>query len=569
VIILGLYLLIGSANIDNLISDDVGGVIIIPRPIDLAIKLADSKIMEDFRQIQSTAPLFRLIDPLFIQKHKLGLATLVAPKIYVTFPKDIKDKLGGPPPFTTYIEIGRLLKFLSLAGIRQVIEDKMSPVEFRGHTIYVQDEQAITFLKGYVILGAEKDVQNVILTSLGEGKRLGEKLGPAKIRGDYLDDKSDIQFILSSKSFLEKGNNNKIIDPRILFDPSAFAAGYGNIHIDFDMISIESTLVHVPGKVLLPNTKETEKQFDIVKLAKDEHFLFGGVKLENPLAIIEPLINIMGTDATRESNLRKKLIAAALGPFFELVGPEVGIVLFSWTDRFPTLIFQLKDKQNVEIALTRMVLEMDKTGAKLAGVLGVKLKELLDDPDLTQELIDKLPVEAKGEAETLLAYWSANKPKHNQIRFFSKPMNYSIIDQILVMSPYEYMIEKIKLGSMTDGGAEEIFESLGGVDNNGSIIILFDFLELLKGLEGSLDETLLGILQKHNWKVSISAKGEIDKTQFKLSVPISVGIETTGVVISMVHKIIYYGVIFLALSVFIGAIYGFYKAVKSIILEYG
>ena len=148
-------------------------------------------------------------------------------------------------------------------------------------------------------------------------------------------------------------------------------------------------------------------------------------------------------------------------------------------------------------------------------------------------------------------------------------MNYSIIDQILVMSPYEYMIEKIKLGSMTDGGAEEIFESLGGVDNNGSIIILFDFLELLKGLEGSLDETLLGILQKHNWKVSISAKGEIDKTQFKLSVPISVGIETTGVVISMVHKIIYYGVIFLALSVFIGAIYGFYKAVKSIILEYG
>jgi hypothetical protein len=564
IVLLGLFFFPSGRAAEQLIPADVGAVLVIHHPVDLAVKLADSDFAAELRTVKSLARMFELLDRVFTQQDKLAVLTLAAPKIYVTVPADIRTRSGDSMPFVTYIRLGRLTKILQMIGVNNFYRDKMRPLRFRGHTMYVKDTGAFTLLPGYLVLGDEQGVMNAISTYKGDTPSLKKATNKVSEALALTDKNADCSILITAKQFLAKGDGAQVFDPRFLINPKALAAGIGNLYIETDTIRMSMTVLHEEGQLLLPYASPKTASFKMTDLLANDLYMAAAFKLQDATQVSEQLVKALTPNAPAMSKLRSKLLSMTLSYFFESVGPEVAIFTPSYSDKKPAVLLELKDIEKARKAIGRVAAKPTPKAEELSALTGIAKELLLKDPEAAKAKIASLEVDQQEQANALLAQLQNPTDDVDKIMIMGQPIHYRFTDNYLYLSPYKWFLDRMNPEQAKAAGQNHVMESLAGVSTEGAVLALVDLLEMGQRYKLLSEDETYQTLKKMNWKVALSMTGGMQNTEVQAAMGLDVGLNTMTADVPAKVRTIYYAVIIFALLVFLAACYGLYWAARGI-----
>lgn len=567
IISFGLYFLPGGFELGDIVPQDAGGILVINHPVDLAIKAADSDIAKDLRQIEPLKPVFKLLDQLYLQKAKLGIATLISPTIYVVVPQDLVRRVGQRMPFTTYIHLGRLSKVLKLFGIERVASKKMRAIRFHGQTMFVEDDHAWALLNGFLVFGEEEGVMNAILCSEGDMTPLNTNSKIiAKAKSTFSSD-ADISFYLLAKEFFERGGASHKWDPRILIDANAFSIAGGNFYFESDRITADMTIYHKEGKLFLPYTLDNNSIYGLRKFMSDDLFLAAGVKLEKPSQLSENFIGLFQGESTRSSALVAKLTRLSMNYFLENIGPEVGVFIPNFQDGAPAIVMQVKDSDKTSKSLEKLSQE-NGSRKELAKLLDVPEEVVKNNPEKITELVENLEEEEiRKSAALLLEQVERSSGQSGVIVVAKKEVNYYLAKDYIIFSGHDWVIDKL-LETYRTSPSKLMIDAMENAGANGSAFMVVNLLEAAMGGDLIKSEKVLRIFQRYDWNLAISIKGGGSKTVLHSHLGLELGTRSAFAEPTTFAYVIFYGLIGFGILLCIGALVLLIFLVRSTYKEY-
>lgn len=561
IISFGLYFLPSGYDIDEIVPQDVGGILVLNHPLDLVIKVADSDIAEDLRQIESLKPMFKMLDQLYIHKSKLGLATLISPIIYVVIPPDLVQRVGQRMPFTTYIHLGRLSKVIKLFGIEKIAKKEMRPIRFHGQTMFVEDDHAWTLLNGFLVFGEEDGVMNAILCAKGDMASLNtDSRSIEQAKSSFATD-ADISFYIITKEFFERKSESFALDPRILIDSKAFSIASGNFYFESDRITADMTIFHKEGKLFLPYTLDNKSTYGLRRFLSDELFLAAGAKLERPSELSESFIGMISGKTSHASKLVAKLTRLAMNYFLDSIGPEVGVIIPNFQDKTPAIVMQIKDSAQASNSILKLSAKND-SAKELAKLLNVTVEQIQEEPEKISELIDQLTDEVKKDALKLLEEAKSNSPNSGVIIVAKKEINYRIINDYVIFSEHEWVIDKL-IEIYRTSPSKLMLDALDNAGADGSAFLIVNLLEAAMGFNLIKSDKVLQIFKRYDWNLATSIQGRGSATFIQSHLGLELGTKSAYAEPTTFAYVVYYGIITLGLILFAGALLVFFLITRS------
>jgi hypothetical protein len=402
------------------------------------------------------------------------------------------------------------------------------------------------------ILSEKKDIEPLA--------KAGKKRKPAQ---SAIDKKADIAFLLFSDSFIKA--LPWPMDPRFLIDPRAFLTAGGNLYIENDQVRLDLTAYHQEGRLLLPNTLDKSGDFTLLRFVNDEQFLAAGVKLETTESLTDPIQSQFSQG--NESKLKAKIIKMTMAHLLDAVGPEVGMIVPVFHDKSPAFLFQIKDKQKLEKSLSRLQHQVKEVTGKLSALVGQSVDTLLNQPELFQSIVEKLPEEEQSQAKSWMAQLMDSVKTKGEFQLSGAPIHYEIIGDFLVVSRYAWVLDKVRESYHGSTGASQTREVLGNVDAGGSAFLVVDLLEYAQGAKLIKGTEVVPILKRHSWKSAVSLMGSGSRTKVKASLALNIGTADSKIKPGAGLLALYYGAILLCIGIFLLAAWGLVRSVRKIIAE--